>query len=564
MKYRAFFLLIAALILTLACSISGTSTEVDVDATVAAAVAQTAAANPTDTPVPPTPTSEPTNTPTPNVEATVAAAINATASAAAPPPTESAKPAPANTPESAAEEISFFTYSDPAGYFEVDGPKSWTMDTNDSLVYFYNSTETAAALAMAVSNDEIGIANLEDQQDYAVGFLEGFFENLNAASVTIADDKIAEDNLVALKFTTSGGDTPYQGAAVFTLQDNIVYHQVFFAEADLFDDNDKLTDPEIKTVFDRILNSFNITYQPPKTAAAPTPTATTASKPAASRAYKLAFSRWDGGKHDLYVANTNGSGEKFIFERAAGPSWSDDGQYLSFYGEEGVDRQYRGGVEYNVAGVTNGILWIKVTNFPDDITQVQIDQFAREGSGRWTDWSPDGNMIAFDAAHGGPDRRIYFLGTADNQQYNIEIPGEQGSWAPDSNQIVYRSGRNGKQGIWISNRDDSGAHPITSDGSDSFPAWSPNGRKIAFHREVGGNVDIYLMNSDGSNVQRLTDAPGPDTLPAWTPDGRIVFRSARSGGWEIYIMNGNGSGQRQIIANADPGPDWSFGKMDVY
>ncbi|HEY85915.1 MAG TPA: hypothetical protein G4N96_12485 [Chloroflexi bacterium] len=568
MKYRAFFLLIAALILTLACSISGNSSDVDVDATVAAAVAQTAAANPTDAPIPPTPTPQPTNTPTPNVDATVAAAIAATSSAAAT-PTESAKPTPANTPESVAEEVSFFTYSDPTGYFEVDGPKSWTMDTNDSVVYFYNSSETAATLAMAVSNDEIGITNSEDQENYATGFLEGFFEDLDATAVNIADEKLVQDNLVALKFTTVGGDTVYQGAALFTLQDNILYHQIFFAEANLFDDNAKLTDPEIKAVFDRSLDSFNITYQPPKSEAAaptPTPTSTTAaaSQPAAPRTYKLAFSRWDGGKHDLYIANTNGGGEKFIFERAAGPSWSDDGQHLSFYGEEGVDRQYRGGVEYNVAGATNGILWIKVANFPDDITQVETDQFAREGTGRWTDWAPNGDMIAFDATRGGPDRRIYFLGTADNQQFHIEIPGEQGSWAPDSNQIVYRSGRDGKQGIWISNRDDSGARPITSDGSDSFPAWSPNGRKIAFHREVGGNVDIYVMNTDGSSVQRLTDAPGPDTLPAWTPDGRIIFRSARSDSWEIYIMNGNGGGQRQIIANADPGPDWSFGKMDVY
>ncbi len=72
------------------------------------------------------------------------------------------------------------------------------------------------------------------------------------------------------------------------------------------------------------------------------------------------------------------------------------------------------------------------------------------------------------------------------------------------------------------------------------------------------------MNTNGGDVRRLTDAPGPDTLPTWTPDGRIVFRSARSGGWGIYIMNADGSEQRQIVANADPGPDWAFGRMDVY
>ena len=173
-------------------------------------------------------------------------------------------------------------------------------------------------------------------------------------------------------------------------------------------------------------------------------------------------------------------------------------------------------------------------------------------------------MLAYDATHGGPDRRVYFLGTANNEQFRIEIPGEQPDWSPNSDQLTYRSGRDGKQGIWISNRDDSGAHNITNDGSDAFPRWSPDGGSIAFHRDTDGNVDIYVMNLDGSNVRRLTDAPGPDTLPAWTPDGRIVFRSARGGSWGIYVMNADGSGQKQIIANTDPGPDWSFGRMDVY
>jgi ABC-type phosphate transport system substrate-binding protein/Tol biopolymer transport system component len=298
-------------------------------------------------------------------------------------------------------------------------------------------------------------------------------------------------------------------------------------------------------------------------ASSTTQPATSTPAPAVA-AYQIAFSRWDGGKHDMFTAKTDGSGEQFLLERAAGPSWSPSGQYLSFYGEEGVDRQVRNGVEYAVSGITNGILWVKVANFPSDITQVEVGQYVREGSARWTAWSPNGDMLAFDAARGGPDRRIYFLGTEDNQQFNIEIPGEQADWSPNSNQVVYRSGRDGKQGIWISNRDDSGTRNITNDGSDSFPAWSPDGQSIAFHRDSGGNVDIYVMNVDGGNVRRLTDAAGPDTLPAWTPDGRIVFRSARGGSWGIYIMNADGSNQQRVIANADPGPDWAFGRMDVH
>ena len=77
------------------------------------------------------------------------------------------------------------------------------------------------------------------------------------------------------------------------------------------------------------------------------------SSPVVGGTYRIAFARWDGGKHDLFIANTDGSGERFLMQRAAGPSWSRDGQYLSFFGEEGVDRQIRDGVEYVINDITN-------------------------------------------------------------------------------------------------------------------------------------------------------------------------------------------------------------------
>jgi len=286
--------------------------------------------------------------------------------------------------------------------------------------------------------------------------------------------------------------------------------------------------------------------------------------------YKLAYSKWDGGQHQLYVADTNGNNQQFIMNRAAGPSWTPDGDTLFFYGSEGVDRQDRSdnpNVEScELTGVSNGILAVDMPSPPNDICISRPNVFQgngwNEGSARWANVSPDGQMVSFDAKPGG-NYRIYFLGTSDNQQFRYEIDGEQADWAPDSQKVVYRSGRGGITGIWISNRDDTGHTNITQNGSDSFPAWSPDGKTIAFSREEGGNIDIYTMTIDGTNIQRLTDAPGPDTLPVYTPSGDIVFRSARTGSWSIWKMSGSGANQTEIIPNAGVGDDWSFSRMDV-
>jgi Tol biopolymer transport system component len=280
--------------------------------------------------------------------------------------------------------------------------------------------------------------------------------------------------------------------------------------------------------------------------------------------YKLAYTKFEDGRHNLYVADTTGKNSQFVIGRAAGPSWSADGTSIFFYGEEGVDRQFIGGVEVPLFDVTNGIVAINASPLPTAVDQAQLFQALtwKQGTARWANVSPDGNIVAYDAKPSG-DFRIYFIDRATTQQLPAEIIGQQADWSPDSQRIVYRSGRDGKAGLWISNQNDSGHINITTNGTDSFPAWSPDGQTIAFSREVEGNWDIYTVNVDGSNLQRLTDAPNQDILPTYTPSGDIIFRSARNNSWEIWRMRGNGDDQLRIIANAGIGSDWAFSRMDV-
>ncbi len=280
--------------------------------------------------------------------------------------------------------------------------------------------------------------------------------------------------------------------------------------------------------------------------------------------YLLAYTKCDGDHHNIYVADTNGNNEQLIVTRGAGPSWTPGGGSIFFFGEVGVDRQVRDGIEYVFAGIIDGVVAVNTAPIPASINHLNLFQYIewKQGTARWANVSPDGSMVAFDARPGG-DYRIYFLGTAENQQFRYEIIGEQADWSPDSQKIVYRSGRNGQTGIWISNRDDTGHTRITDNGSDSFPTWSPDGQTIAFSRDNGGNVDIFTVNIDGSNMRQLTTAPGHDTLPVYAPNGNIIFRSARTGNWGIWKMNGDGSNQKNVIPNACVGNDWAFSKMDV-
>jgi hypothetical protein len=142
---------------------------------------------------------------------------------------------------------------------------------------------------------------------------------------------------------------------------------------------------------------------PTPEAESPTPTATPApTKPAASSGstgggtYKLAYTKWDGGQHNLYVADTNGQGEKFLLNRAAGPSWTPNGQQIFFFGEAGIDRQrLADGRDFVFDGVSNGIVaLVNAAALPSaDLALLQQPNDWKQGTARWANVSPDGAAI---------------------------------------------------------------------------------------------------------------------------------------------------------------------------
>jgi serine/threonine protein kinase/Tol biopolymer transport system component len=278
----------------------------------------------------------------------------------------------------------------------------------------------------------------------------------------------------------------------------------------------------------------------------PTPTPTPTLPP-----YRLAFTKWDGGKHSIWTVNLDGTDKQWLLDFAASPSWMSDGERIIFFGEEGIDSQRK------VPSGSNGIWRMNAA-------ATSFTQLTQEGRVRAVAVSPNDSLIAFDARRGGPDYRIYFVDSNGNEK-PVQIPGEAPSWSPDGSWLVTKSCRP-DCGLWLIRQDGANAAQLTFNGSDGLPAWSPDRQKIAFSRSTGSGADIFVVNIDGTGLIQLTDAAGNDTLPAWTPDGQyIVFRTARNGAWQMYVMEADGSNQRPVIQdNLGASDEWAFDRISIH
>jgi hypothetical protein len=152
---------------------------------------------------------------------------------------------------------------------------------------------------------------------------------------------------------------------------------------------------------------------------------------------------------------------------------------------------------------------------PDGSHESQITHPPKNG---WidesSDWSPDGQRLAFDRHTPKDMSRIMVLNTKTGDTREVTHCGSGNPWA-----MV----------------DPTPAHPHPCDG-DYFPAFSPDGRSIAFQRYSGGTKAccwlqcIWIVGADGSNPHQVTNI---DETPSWSftdwasefsPDGKkLVF-----------------------------------------
>jgi Tol biopolymer transport system component len=176
------------------------------------------------------------------------------------------------------------------------------------------------------------------------------------------------------------------------------------------------------------------------------------------------------------------------------PSWSPDGQKIAFDSNQ-----------YDPKGAN--AIWIMNA---DGTGKIDISE---HGTGEWREpnWSPDGNKILYSRFIGIGTPELFLMDTSGQNQFRLTYNNKEDwytDWSKDGNKIAWYSVGNGNDlGIWTMNKDGSNAKLLLK--GASHPSWSPDGKEIAYYdidstRNVG---TVWILDVWNGTKKQLFNYP---------------------------------------------------------
>ena len=225
---------------------------------------------------------------------------------------------------------------------------------------------------------------------------------------------------------------------------------------------------------------------------------------------QMAFIRIIEGREQLFVMNSDGTGEKQITRDSADhedPAWSPDGARSPSSWPAQEDRSR-----------------LNPTEAARGVTPPRRAQSIG--------WTPDSSGILYctDDDLRPPVKNASEIHAIDlaTRKVRTLIAGGVNTFpvmSPDGKRILFRRmlGEMNSE-VFVAEADGSNPRNLTNHPSfEGWPSWSPDGRQIAFAGNRNANYQVFLMNADGSNVRLLANTEGRATVPRWSPDGRTIY-----------------------------------------
>lgn len=183
-------------------------------------------------------------------------------------------------------------------------------------------------------------------------------------------------------------------------------------------------------------------------------------------------------------------------------------------------------------------------------------------------WSPDGSRVAYVRIANGK-KAIHVMNIDATGDRRVTPPNQSPihpEWTPDGKALLYCTDddldppRKNAAEVYRLDLDSGKIRTLISGGVNTYPVASPDGRKIAFRKMLDINSEVFVADADGRNLRNLTDHPAFEGWPAWSPDGkRIAFAANRNSSYQIFVMDADG-GNVQLAANTEgraTAPKWS-------
>ena len=258
---------------------------------------------------------------------------------------------------------------------------------------------------------------------------------------------------------------------------------------------------------------------------------------------KVVFYRAKPDSSDIVIANIDGSGlhELGLGKSAtpgwngrdgcdAGPegdAWSPDGTRVAvtvvcFDAAMNVIRQGLWTIRVDGSGAREVI-------HHGSMKLVAPNAWERHLEDHRASWSPDGRELVFQRIDASPTEEraaIFTIGVDGKHLRQVtpwELDGNDPVWSPDGDLIAFNASAEPSptQNIYTIRSDGTGLAKLTTyseQGQATYhPSWSPDGRQILFSHSpsTGGWADFFVMDRDGGNQQVIAKTTIHENHGTW-------------------------------------------------